>query len=278
MPEVKPRGVDKNALPPPPTRLKQEDVRRTIAIVVDDLGLSFESTYFVRRALKKFVDEQMQPGDLVAIIRSSGGMGALQSFTADRRQLYASIERVKWYPAGRAGVAAFGPMEPPTPGAGGPDIDALKEEQEQFRQDVFSVGTLGALSYVVKGMRELPGRKSILLISDGFKIVERQSPDRTMGLQRPSSVDRTMQGLQVLIDQASRASVVIYTMNATGLQTLGLTAADDTSGRNFEEVNQQLEIGVSPPSIISRGWTIWRTTRAASLFAITTIWPAESRK
>jgi len=241
VPEVKPRGVDKNALPPPPTRLKQEDVRRTIAIVVDDLGLSFESTYFVRRALKKFVDEQMQPGDLVAIIRSSGGMGALQSFTADRRQLYASIERVKWYPAGRAGVAAFGPMEPPTPGAGGPDIDALKEEQEQFRQDVFSVGTLGALSYVVKGMRELPGRKSILLISDGFKIVERQSPDRTMGLQRPSSVDRTMQGLQVLIDQASRASVVIYTMNATGLQTLGLTAADDTSGRNFEEVNQQLD-------------------------------------
>jgi len=57
VPEVKPRGVDKNALPPPPTRLKQEDVRRTIAIVVDDLGLSFESTYFVRRALKKFVDD-----------------------------------------------------------------------------------------------------------------------------------------------------------------------------------------------------------------------------
>src|SRR2546429_2338181 len=131
VPEVKPRGVDKNALPPPPTRLKQEDVRRTIAIVVDDLGLSFESTYFARRALKKFVDEQMQPGDLVAIIRSSGGMGALQSFTADRRQLYASIERVKWYPAGRAGVAAFGPMEPPTPGAGGRGIEAPKKGKGQ---------------------------------------------------------------------------------------------------------------------------------------------------
>src|SRR5262249_16931076 len=78
---------DKNAVPIPPGTLKPEDVRRTIAIVVDDLGLSFESTYYVRRALKKFVDEQIQPGDLVAIIRTGGGIGALQQFTNDKRQL-----------------------------------------------------------------------------------------------------------------------------------------------------------------------------------------------
>src|SRR5438309_6088526 len=51
---AKPATVDKNAPPVPPTRLKPEDIRRTIAIVVDDLGLSFESTYYVRRALKRF--------------------------------------------------------------------------------------------------------------------------------------------------------------------------------------------------------------------------------
>ncbi|HEU5239426.1 MAG TPA: VWA domain-containing protein, partial [Pyrinomonadaceae bacterium] len=109
-------AVDKNAPPVPPTRIKPEDVRRTIAIVVDDLGLSFESTYYVRRALRKFVDEQMQPGDLVAIIRTSGGIGALQQFTADKRQLYAAVERVKWNATGRGGVSAFAPIEPPTPG------------------------------------------------------------------------------------------------------------------------------------------------------------------
>jgi VWFA-related protein len=86
--------LDKNALPP--TKLHPEDVRRTIALVVDDLGLSFRSTYDVRNALKKFVDQQMQPGDLVAIIRTSGGIGALQQFTADKRQLHAAIERVNW--------------------------------------------------------------------------------------------------------------------------------------------------------------------------------------
>ena len=58
---------EKNAPPPPPVLVKPEDARRTIALVVDDLGLSFESIVRVRDALKKFVDEQMQPGDLVAI-------------------------------------------------------------------------------------------------------------------------------------------------------------------------------------------------------------------
>src|ERR1044071_8171931 len=51
----------------PPVRLRPEDVRRTIALVVDDLGLSFQSTAYVRHALKQFVDQQMQAGDLVAI-------------------------------------------------------------------------------------------------------------------------------------------------------------------------------------------------------------------
>jgi VWFA-related protein len=224
---TKPAPVDKNAPPVPPVRLKPEDIRRTIAIVVDDLGLSFESTYYVRRALKKFVDEQMQTGDLVAIIRTGGGMGALQQFTADKRQLYAAIDRVKWYMNGRGGVSAFAPLEPPTPGRFGPDIDARNEEANQFREDLFAVGTLGAISYVVKGLRQLPGRKSILLISDGFRIYNQEDATRDyLALQR----------LRRLIDEAGRASVVIYTMNATGLQTMGLTAADNPGSGDVEQM------------------------------------------
>jgi VWFA-related protein len=219
--------LDKSAPPLPPVKLQPEDVRRTIALVVDDLGLSFESTYYTRRALKKFVDEQMRPGDLVAIIRTSGGMGALQQFTSDKRQLYAAIERVKYYLNGRSSIGAFAPL------AGRSD-DRLKERNEdldQFREDVFSVGTLGAVGYVVKGMRELPGRKSILLISDGFKIYSAGDPERNY---------RTLLALRRLIDQANRATVVIYTMNAAGLQVMGLTAADSVAGMSSEEVEQQL--------------------------------------
>ena len=232
------KSADKNAPPAPPVALKPEEVRRTMAIVVDDLGLSFESTHFVRQALKKFVDEQMQPGDLIAIVRTSGGMGALQQFTSDKRQLYAAIERVRWYASGRGGVGAFAPIEPPTPGAFGPVIDQKNEELNQFREDLFSVGTLGAISYVVKGLRQLPGRKSVLLISDGFRIYSQDDAMRNY---------LAKERLQRLIDEAGRASVVIYTMNATGLQTMGFSAADDLSnptdssgGRSPQDLDQLL--------------------------------------
>src|SRR6185436_16111083 len=72
-----PTTVKSNEVAPPlsPLPLKREQVQRTIAIVVDDLGLSFESAVYMRRALKKVVDEHLQPGDLVAIIRVGGGVG-----------------------------------------------------------------------------------------------------------------------------------------------------------------------------------------------------------
>jgi hypothetical protein len=56
--------------------LKAEQVRRTIALVVDDLSLSFQSTRTCAAAVKKYVDEQMRDGDLVAIIRTGAGIGA----------------------------------------------------------------------------------------------------------------------------------------------------------------------------------------------------------
>ncbi len=231
---AKKTNADRTAPPIPPSRLRPEDVRRTIAVVVDDLSLSFESTHFVRGALKKFVDEQLQPGDLVAIIRTSGGMGALQQFTSDKRQLYAAIERVRWYANGRGGIGAFAPLTGAVPGVddrGTDDPSIVHEDLDRFREDVLSVGTLGAIGYVVRGLRELPGRKSVLLVSDGFRIFDRSNLGRT---------ERVLQALRLLTDQANRASVTIYTMDARGLQTLGLTAADNTSGMRPDQVAQQM--------------------------------------
>lgn len=236
-PVARSNGADRNAVPVPPVRLRPDQVRRTIALVVDDLGLSFESTYYVRRALKKFVDEQMQPGDLVAIIRTAGGMGALQQFTSDKRQLYAAIERVRWNANGRSGIGVFAPLQGKNPSeevAPAAEIDNVglhREDLDEFREDLFAVGTLGAVNYVVRGLKDLPGRKSILLISDGISIMSRVDPR--------NSSDRVLSALHSLTEQANRASVVIYTMQASGLQTLALTAADNTSGFSSQEIRDR---------------------------------------
>ncbi|HEX4802474.1 MAG TPA: VWA domain-containing protein, partial [Myxococcaceae bacterium] len=100
----------KDATPPPPIRLKADQVHRVIALVVDDLGISPSGVAEVRAALKKFVDNDIQPGDMVAIIRTGAGIGALQQFTTDKRLLYASIDRVKFNFNGR--VSSFSPINP----------------------------------------------------------------------------------------------------------------------------------------------------------------------
>jgi VWFA-related protein len=215
-------AVDKNAGPLPPATLAPAQVRRTIALVVDDLGLSYESIRSVRDVLTKFVDEQMQPGDLVAIIRTGSGVGTLQQFTVDKRMLHAAIEHIKWNPLGRAGLDAIPRIEA-SPDLGLNAVDeanaqAFLSNGENLRGDALTVGTVGALRYVVRGLGELPGRKSVLLISDGVRF---NYPD-----DRESSL-RVRDALEQLSDLANRASVVIYSMDPRGLQPLGLMAADN---------------------------------------------------
>ncbi|HYR77331.1 MAG TPA: VWA domain-containing protein [Pyrinomonadaceae bacterium] len=234
---------NKNApsIPSVPGQLHPEQVHRTLALVVDDLGLSFGSMGAVKSALKKFVDEQMQPGDLVAIIRTSKGSGVSQQFTSDKRMLYAAIEKLRWYPAGRAGISVFQSVDPSDFGAAGsataaqnprtpPEIIemenrstaetvASQKQFSEFRQDIFAVGTLGAVNYVVKGIRDLPGRKAVVLFSDGFGLY-----DLDNGIKKPNP--RLMDNFQRLAELANRSSVIIYTIDARGMVVPMVDAQD----------------------------------------------------
>ncbi len=225
-PAEKPKAPDALGVPIPQTVLRSESIRRTIGLVVDDLSLSFESAYHTRRALKKFVDEQMEDGDLVAIIRTGAGIGALQQFTSDKRILHAAIERVKWNPLGSGGISAFAPIEQPILPADAEETDPEEpadrdpiQALNDFRSTVFATGTLGALRYIVQGMSELPGRKSVILFSDGFKLFEEDGS----GFQESGQV---LDFLRTLVDTANRSSVVFYTVDPRGLAFTGFTAAD----------------------------------------------------
>jgi VWFA-related protein len=255
IPQPKPESVKKpeSLVPDVPVTLRPEQIRRTIALVVDDLTLSFESAAQTRRALKKFVDEQMQDGDLVGIIRTGAGIGALQQFTSNKRQLYAAIDRVKWNPRGVGGFGSFDPIEP-TPlemakrlGTLGdlPKEDVqrmLKEEKEfregasDFRESIFTAGTLGALKYIVNGMGELPGRKSVILFSDGFKLLNQTEAGSY-------NTSRILEFLKLLAAEANRKSVIFYPMDARGLVYTGFTAADQLHDPNTQQDDSLPSLG-----------------------------------
>ncbi len=213
--------ANSNTASAPPDSLRLGQMRRNIAIVVDDLGISFESITFVREALKKFVSEQMQPNDQVAIIRTSEGVGALQQFTSDKRHLHAAIERISWYAAGRGGLSPFRPMDTQQQ-EDATNAAQIVSEMEEAREARYAVGSLGTLSFVLQGLSEFPGRKAMMLISESFQLFTTQG--RNLQL---------LGALQRLTDQANRASTVIYTIDASGLNPLNLDAADRVSGPGY---------------------------------------------
>src|SRR6266550_6010337 len=143
-------GPDNTSAPIIPPALHPDDVRRTIVLLVDDLGMSQESIIDARQRLRKFVNEELQPNDLVAIIRTGGEVGALQQFTNDKRLLQGAVNRLKWNPCSRKGLHVFAPVG------------------NDYGQNLCSLsagaGTLQSLIFVLQGMRDLPGRKSMILL------------------------------------------------------------------------------------------------------------------
>jgi VWFA-related protein len=229
------------------SRLRHQQVRRTIALVVDDLGLSFASTNWTKQALRKFVNEQLQPGDLVAIIRTSSGVGTLQQFTTDRRLLHAAIDRLRWNV--RGGGGSFSPIEANLSevlsntvalNAEGERelhmVPGMKEERElnrdslESQESIFAAGTLGAVNFVMRGMGQLPGRKAVILFSDGFKL-----------LSRKGQSIRVQSALEKLTDTANRSGVIVYTMDPRGLDAPMLSAQDSTYGLTGDQVDALID-------------------------------------
>ena len=217
-----------------PTPVKREDVQRTVAFVVDDLSFSVESFRNTQRALHAFVDRELRPTDLVALVRTGGAGGGLQPFTTDRRVLHAAIDGLRWNGASRNGVEPFESINEWTTFSGGGRGSAPDMNPDDFkvieglRRSMSAAGSIGALNLVVRGARDLPGRKAIIFVSEGFQLLSGLEPDPHV---RPA-LDR-------VIDQATRAGVVIYSLDCRGLQTAGLQAGDNLKRPRPNETLEQ---------------------------------------
>jgi len=181
---------------------------RVLAVVVDDLSLSFRSTVDTRKMLTQFLERDVAPGDMVAILRTSGGAGTLQQFTTDRRLLTAAIQKVQW--VGR--LARFAPGVEARQMPLGDDDDL----EEQLAADLLVEGSIGALNYAVRGVESLPGRKLVVFVSEG------------MSMRPRSNIARA---LQQVIDRANRGGVVLYALDPKGLATMTRSEGSDVAQR-----------------------------------------------
>jgi len=128
----------------PPRTLRKEEVHRSIVLMVDDFGTEYRDVIGVIGNAKKFVNEQMAPGDLVAVTASHGGMGFYQQFTSDKRQLLAAIDHLGHRPGMGQGLI-WNLVSPPRP--------------------------IGYLRWAIEGLQDVPGRKAIVILSHNFPAV-----------------------------------------------------------------------------------------------------------
>lgn len=221
---------------PPAPPLKAGEPRRTMAIVVDDLGMSAESMGLARGQLRKFIAEKLQPNDLVAIMRTGGELGALQQFTNDKRLLNRAVDQLKWNMCSRVAFSVL-----PSIGSSVGSVPSGLSEQGSCGTYTFS-NTARSLRFILDAMGQLPGRKSMVVLSDSMP-TENQDPQflDDFGMRATFRLDyRSM--LQKIAEKAIRNSVVIYSVDTQGLQYTGLTAADSVrvSGRELGMFTQKV--------------------------------------
>lgn len=95
-------------------------------------------------------------------------------------------------------------------------------------------------------MQNLPGRKSLILFSEGFSLSDRTDrnssnadKDESEGFSKPFATNRFGSGatdaLRSLVEAANQASVVIYPIDPRGLQYTGMAFADEDIRKAFDD-------------------------------------------
>lgn len=253
------------------TAATTEPSGRYIVLAVDDYHLSAGNLAFVKRALNKFIAEQMVAGDKIALVATSGNVGLFQQFTDERDVLERAINRLTMQEKNvvdansipritehQAELIEFGDREAlelavsdlmrregSVAAQSGQQQGQQSRQASQSRQSGsgaqnqaaqtaaavremmegrvrsqarmvlamsgnYTQATLGTLEGVIRNLRPLTGRKLMVLLSDGFFI-------------GGNSVHSKLYDIRRLTDAATRAGVVIYSIDARGLVAFNLS-------------------------------------------------------
>jgi VWFA-related protein len=226
-----------SAQPNPVNSLKADAQRRAVIFFVDDLHLAPDSLERTRKALLEFINSGIGEKDLVAITSPSGQIGFLQQFTADKNALRSAVARLNYRTNTKLDME-----RPPMSEFIALKIREGDQQimdyylQELFKQNCYKAGqepicsvspdsakllirqraqqivvsaapatddTLRLLEGLMRTAAQVPGRKLVFVISDGFYLNDRKT----------GAIDR----IRKVTEAAGRAGVVIYTLDARGI-------------------------------------------------------------
>jgi VWFA-related protein len=203
---------------------------RQIVLAVDDLHIAPANMVAARAALKKFVDEQVDDDDRIALVTTGGSTGLSQELTRDREDLRRAIDRLSLIQQRRAqfdGVPHLSEYQAELIDRGDPEairvavqeilhanpdlgedlarLQAYQRAQSMLAQTMsYSEQALRTIEGVVAALAPVSGRKIVVLCSDGFLI----------GL---GSTDTRHYDLRQIVDAATRSGVVLYALDTRGL-------------------------------------------------------------
>ena len=208
-------NASKTATPTPAPRLARDAVRRTIVFLVDDYSMRrFTEVYRTRLCLRKFVEAQMQPGDLVAILQTFRGTSALSAFTSDKNELLARIDNIHFKP----------PYEIP------PWFEGPRTGEPYIPQPM-------AIDFCIRALKDMPGRKFLMLMSLNITNVS----ELDLYLHRPPDIT----AFDRIADSALRAGVVIHTLDILGLADNLVDPESNPYTRLFSR-NSNIDIIMAP--------------------------------
>ncbi|HJT67942.1 MAG TPA: VWA domain-containing protein [Pyrinomonadaceae bacterium] len=198
--------------------------RNYVALVIDSQTTDITNLKQVREGTLKYIREQITDNDVVALLSVTNGLQMLQPFTQDKAKLIAALENAgvnassKTFEqediagnidARREQLAGPGPGAI-TSAAGGSEA-AKRMIAERVLAQFIQLRTalslqqarpiLAALAAISEGLRPIPGKKTLVLFSQGWVT--------------PAVLDWQIQST---IDIANRANVAIYIIDSAGLR------------------------------------------------------------
>jgi len=201
--------------------------RNYITLVVDSQTTDITNLKQVREGTIRYIREQITDGDVVALLTVTNGLQLLQSFTHDKAKLIAALENLGVNSTsknfeqkdladninalrGELQVANEAPTTSIQSAAGGSNAARIMIMRTMLAQFIKlrtalsvqqSRPTLAALAAICEGLRTIPGKKTLVLFSQGFVT--------------PAVLDWQVQST---IDIANRANVAIYIIDSAGLR------------------------------------------------------------